>query len=298
MKRLMMLALPLLAVGAVADDVQIKGRLKFVDPSPEITLLVDTDHGLKRVSFGPSENWRGRMLWLDDNDLISVTGHTKPGSDVIVAEHVWVNGNYYNLPGSPMRSVSTGSTSSTMVGVREALNPTISLAREVTAGWMDEPKKAADFMIDKYGAPDELTDHRMIWRNNGPWKMSILTNEEIPHNFPMPHHDMLLQVIDYKVPVNMFDEVAEYDGSVVVDRTKGELGARCDKEAANFLAVNLANDVATGAKSPEAARQFYAETISAMMAGNMTSQQRDYTSKFVFSVPRSNTADPDRRHGG
>jgi hypothetical protein len=32
------------------------------------------------------------------------------------------------------------------------------------------------------------------------------------------------------------------------------MSARCDKEAANFLAINLANDVATGVKTMEGAR--------------------------------------------
>ena len=299
MKKLLMLALPMLAAGAVADEVHISGLYKFMDPGPEVILMVDTDQGLKRVSFGPADNWQGRMFWLDKNDRISVSGYTNPGSEDIVAERVWVNGSFYKLPGSTMRPYSAGATSSTMVGVRAALNPTVSLARDVMAGWMNEPRQAADYMIDTYGAPDELTNHRMVWRNNGPWKMSILTNEEINHNFPMPHHDMLLQVIDYKVPINKLNDLAAFDGSVVADRTKGELGARCGKEAANFLAINLANDVATGAKTPEAARQFYADAMNAMTAGNMTTQQRDYTSRFVFSVPRTGAgADPDRRHGG
>ena len=36
------------------------------------------------------------------------------------------------------------------------------------------------------------------------------------------------------------------DGSVSVHRTVGEISAKCDFEGANFLALNLANDVITG----------------------------------------------------
>ena len=103
MKQLLMLAFPLMAIGAVADDVHIKGRLKFIDPSPEIVLMIDTPHGLKRVSFGQAENWRGRMLWLDRNDRISVTGRMDESSGNQIAEKVWVNGNYYLLPSAPKR---------------------------------------------------------------------------------------------------------------------------------------------------------------------------------------------------
>lgn len=76
--------------------------------------------------------------------------------------------------------------------------------------------------------------------NNGPWKRSELVNEEIQHDFPKPHHDMLKQAIAWKVPAGKFDDLAEYDGSIIVERTKGEVAARCDKEEANFLAINLA----------------------------------------------------------
>ena|SRR5688572_10385269 len=104
MKRLLMLALPLLVAGAMADgEVNIKGRLKFVDPNPEIILLIDTPKGLKKVSFGPAENWRGRMLWLDRHDRISVSGRVDPSSGNIIAEKVWVNGNHYMLPSQPKR---------------------------------------------------------------------------------------------------------------------------------------------------------------------------------------------------
>jgi hypothetical protein len=87
------------------------------------------------------------------------------------------------------------------------------------------------------------------------------------------------QFINYRVPPEKFDELAKYDGSVIVERTKGEISARCDKEGANFLALNLANDRAgqkerrRGAevlrreKSVDEARKFYAETAQAMMKG-------------------------------
>lgn len=57
-----------------------------------------------------------------------------------------------------------------------------------------------------------------------------MVNEEIDHSFPMPHKDVLLQVINYRVPPDKFDDLAEYDGSVIVERTKGEIAARCDGE--------------------------------------------------------------------
>lgn len=84
-----------------------------------------------------------------------------------------------------------------------------------------------------------------------------------------------------------FDELAEYDGSVVVERTKGEIAARCDKEEANFLALNLANEIATGKRSVEDARKFYAEAIRAM-------KHAEYMKGFLFQVSNAERGDADR----
>ncbi len=65
----------------------------------------------------------------------------------------------------------------------------------------------------------------------------------------------------------MYDDLAMYDGSVVLERTSGEISARCDKEGANFLALNLAHDIVTGKRSVQDARKMYGEQAIAMMAG-------------------------------
>lgn len=60
------------------------------------------------------------------------------------------------------------------------------------------------------------------------------------------------------------------------------IGAICDKEPANFLAVNLAHEVATGKRSVEDARQQYAQSIELLMKENKTDK---YTSGLVFNPP-------------
>ncbi len=162
-------------------------------------------------------------------------------------------------------------------------------AAAIIADWPATPKDVAQKTIAKYGPPAEATSRILRWRNNGPWERTILYREEVPHNFPMPHTDLLEQVIKYRVPPDKFDELAAYDGSVMVERTKGELAARCDKEEMNFLALNLANDIVTEKRSVEEARQFYAQTAMAFKQG----QKDPYTQRLQFQVPQSGTADPD-----
>ena len=161
---------------------------------------------------------------------------------------------------------------------------------EILGAWPDVSREVAATVMERYGPPQEATASLLIWHNNGPWKRTILNRDAVPHDFPMPHPDLLEQFIDYRVPPDSFDELAAYDGSVIVERTKGEISARCDKEEANFLALNLANDIVTGARNVEEARTFYADTMMAFMGG----QSDPYLEGFQFEVPAEGTADPDQ----
>ncbi len=158
---------------------------------------------------------------------------------------------------------------------------------QIISGWKAVPQEVARTTIAKYGLPQEATAMRLVWHNNGPWKLTELVNEEIPHHFPKPHPDMLKQTINYQVPPDKFDELAEYDGSVIVERTKGEIAARCDKEGANFLALNLAHDIVTGKKSAKEARKFYAETVREM-------KHPEYMQGFLFQPSRAGQGDADQ----
>ena len=142
-------------------------------------------------------------------------------------------------------------------------------AKGMISGWPAKTQEVATSMMEKYGAPNEVTGTMLVWHNNGPWKKTIIHKEPVQHNFPMPHVDLLEQFVDYSVPTDKYDQMAMYDGSVVIARTVGEMSARCDKEEANFLALNLANDIATGKKTVEEARMYYARSIKEMMQGKM-----------------------------
>ncbi len=55
-----------------------------------------------------------------------------------------------------------------------------------------------------------------------------LTADEVNHNFPTPHTDYLTQYVDHPVPPEKASELIAFDGSVLLDRTTAEIGARCD----------------------------------------------------------------------
>lgn len=163
-------------------------------------------------------------------------------------------------------------------------------ANEIIQDWPDISKKVAQTMMDQYGDPDEATESLLIWRENDPWLRTMVYKEPVDHEFPMPHKDVLEQFISYEVEPHFFDELAEYDGSVIVERTKGEISARCDKEAANFLALNLAHEITEGNMSVYEARETYAESVKAAQKGNPPERMQGFT----FDVPRDYAGDPDK----
>ena len=62
--------------------------------------------------------------------------------------------------------------------------------------------------------------------------------------------------------MDKFTPLAEFDGSVVVERTAGEVSARCHDEQANFLVLNLMHEIVTGTKSVQEARDYDAKEFA------------------------------------
>lgn len=154
--------------------------------------------------------------------------------------------------------------------------------------WPEASRLAGEEITAKYGKPDASTPNELIWMNAGPWEKICITKLESKHSFPIEHTDMMATTIKYKVPVAKMDDLGRFDGSVTFDRTQGTLTARCDKEANNILALNLAHDVITGEKSVKRARMAYGDIIREKMDGG----RPVYMEKLSFS-PSSNTVDPD-----
>ncbi|UWR29447.1 hypothetical protein K3758_13955 [Sulfitobacter sp. W002] len=167
--------------------------------------------------------------------------------------------------------------------------PAFAEAHMDLSDWPEASQKAAQHMMDTYGEPAHVTDHELVWYDTGPWKKTVIYDEATTHNFPMEHPDVMQQWIEMDVPADMFDDLARYDGSVVVNRTEALISARCDKEGANFLAINLAHDIVEGNKTVEEARSFYADTIKKVMDG----EKPEYTQGFTFEPSNEDLSNPD-----
>ena len=161
---------------------------------------------------------------------------------------------------------------------------------DVISDWPDESREAAQLVLDKYGEPHEATDSYLLWHGVGPWKRIVASKTFWEHEFPAPHFDSVESVLDYRVPTEAFTPLAEFDGSVIAERTAGEVSARCHDEEANNLALNLVHDIVTGEKSVDEARRYYAKEFIDYRRGLPT----PYMDKLHFS-PSHETADKDER---
>lgn len=156
--------------------------------------------------------------------------------------------------------------------------------------WPAESKEAAQLVLDRYGEPQETSETRLTWYNAGPWKRIVAQKAFFRHDFPAPHTDSVESVIDYRVPPEKVSELAAFDGSVIVERTAGEVSARCHDEEANFLALNLMHDIVSGKKSVQEARNYYTKEF----ADYRRKQPTPDMERLHFS-PGTSTTDPDTR---
>ncbi|MCF6157064.1 MAG: hypothetical protein E3K32_00515 [wastewater metagenome] len=159
---------------------------------------------------------------------------------------------------------------------------------KIISGWKDQPKKVARQLIEKYGPPDAAGQRHLIWYDNGPWVETKVVNQEIFHYFPKKHRDVVTQTVKYEVPADKVDELIEFDESLIIDRTKGELSVMCHNERMNTLALNLADDIVKGKRSVQEARKTFAEQVQAAVKG----QPAPLTQELRFDTKVAGTAAP------
>lgn len=160
-------------------------------------------------------------------------------------------------------------------------------AASLTKGWPDASITAAKDIIEKYGDPQEVTSDSLIWRNVAPFKRIVVHKVTYNHRFPLMHQNAVEHVVDYKAPVNKIDDLWKYNGSIVLDRTKGEMSSFADNEAMNVLALNLAHDIMIGKRGTDNARMTYGKETMNYLNGNLTA----YTQVLTFGN-QFQTSDP------
>jgi hypothetical protein len=167
--------------------------------------------------------------------------------------------------------------------------------QRIVSGWPLHSQKIANTLIQKYGTPHEATPSMLIWQYNGPWKRTIVHKEGVRHNIPHRHVDILEQTIDTKVRTEAYGEIIKFDGSIVMNRTRGEMTAYCENEFSNIFLLNLAHDIAIGKISSDEAKRIHSRS-SDFFFSMLPNEYRDsllFTSTVQSNDPDMATAEPN-----
>lgn len=167
--------------------------------------------------------------------------------------------------------------------------PNRSHVDQVVAAWPARPRLAVQEMMDKYGLPREVSSEAIIWHQAGPYKRIMVTKKEVPHDFPKPHMDFLEHTIAFNVPTEKVDDLVAFDASMTINKTAGELSARCDLEGHNILTLNLARDIIQGTKSVKEARQAFGAYVVEDVLGELP----PYVEQLQFAPEMDGTEFPD-----
>lgn len=171
-------------------------------------------------------------------------------------------------------------------------SPTKTFASGQTQDFSDWPylsQIAAQQMIKRYGEPTESTSSTMSWHHVSPYKRIVVYREQVPHNFPLPHEDVIEHVISYKIPTTKVAEIIKFNGSIKFDRTRGEISARSENEAMNLLALNMAYDIVKNKKDYTDARSAYGKLEIDYLNGN-----RNLFTQSLQFFTQKDAADPDK----
>jgi hypothetical protein len=160
----------------------------------------------------------------------------------------------------------------------------------VVEKWPEGSRDVARVMIEKYGEPERFSDDALIWRDSGAWKRSVVYRSAWPRFFGGRDKDYLEQSIGYRVPDEAIPELGRFDKRIRVDQVSGELSARSESEPMNFLMLNLAEEIATGKRTAEDAREVYLKVVEFYEAGKSS----PYLNGFVFSSDTDRFSSPGR----
>jgi len=146
------------------------------------------------------------------------------------------------------------------------------LAKETVSHWTNFAALTARRLMEEYGPPDEVHADRLVWTNNGPWRRTVVTNEQgVGLLAPGADQDIVEQAAGYRPNPKQADaaavETSNFDRRVVFDPRRGELSSRATREEYNFLRLNLADDVVHGRMQPNEARDSYASIVTFESSG-------------------------------
>jgi hypothetical protein len=136
--------------------------------------------------------------------------------------------------------------------------------------WFEGPRLMTELMMERYGPPDDLTPGVATWYERGRWKRITVRGQA--------RESYLEQTVGYRPRTEAIAPLNEFDHGVRLDPAREELTAASNQESLNYLALNVADEVATGRRSSKDAQEFFAKTAKLATSGRSS----EYLEKLLF----------------
>lgn len=124
--------------------------------------------------------------------------------------------------------------------------------------WPARPRAAAALLLEKYGRPDQFDANALAWFGNGEWKRTIVRRRA---------KDFLEQTVGYLAPQDKLPDLERFHPKLETSPVAGEMTFASESEEHNRLALNLADEVATGKRGPENARAAFLKNTRLALSG-------------------------------
>ena len=141
--------------------------------------------------------------------------------------------------------------------------------------WSPRSRTAAAALLEEYGAPDRIESSRLTWNGRHLFNRVVVW-DEIPGSEPAAA--IIDASVAYRVPEAKRPELAAFSDEVRVSEDGHELAARAESMPAAALALNLANEIVIGLKTPAEARAFQKKTLRLRAAGKVSA----FTQGLIF----------------
>jgi hypothetical protein len=151
-------------------------------------------------------------------------------------------------------------------------------AQAVATNWYTYSEVMAMKLMEKYGPPDLIESQRLVWYDRGPWNKIAVWDKEDYYYSNTVGPDDLEQTLSYDVPADKRKALAAFSDKLVVSKDGKELSVIGNSEALNFLTLNLAHEIVSGARNPADAKSFYDRTSQLSQAGKSS----PYTEGLLF----------------
>ena len=135
---------------------------------------------------------------------------------------------------------------------------------EILENWGNEDAlNYARKLIEVYGEPDIISENQLTWLAGAipPFSEVYIKDESIAHDFPVEHEDFVYSVMDIHMSAEQVGQLAFVSESILVDRLKDTVTARCGMLLKNAITLELVQDVVNGNLEPEMAREEYSTRI-------------------------------------